>query len=265
MSGQFHQKSRIFVIIPQNHNTIPYKEMSNNTRLFNLLDDFNGAKQTQYKSKAQNLLLYFEQIAKEMIYGGYIRVRDDYAIFISKVEFYYHEEDATPGEGIIDGIVYHRDGRFINRDVPYFPIMTLHSHWSGFDIAFEKESGHYRASALIRQYAVLDLKKRMFIELKTSGDIAESLDNEDEFRPVGEVRLRPTPVIDVRSTYPQYFLNGFSMNGNDSRVEWRNLDNPEYHQVKREYRKNANKHDWGYIYKDKKDYEAAILRLKETL
>ena len=180
MSGQFHQKSRIFVIIPQNHNTIPYKEMSNNTRLFNLLDDFNGAKQTQYKSKEQNLLLYFEQIAKEMIYGGYIRVRDDYAIFISKVEFYYHEEDATPGEGIIDGIVYHRDGRFINRDVPYFPIMTLHSHWSGFDIAFEKESGHYRASALIRQYAVLDLKKRMFIELKTSGDIAESLDNAKE-------------------------------------------------------------------------------------
>ena len=200
-----------------------------------------------------------------MIYGGYIRVRDDYAIFISKVEFYYHEEEATPGEGIIDGIVYHRDGRFINRDVPYFPIMTLHSHWSGFDISFEKESGHYRASALIRQYAVLDLKKRMFIELKTSGNFAGASDNEDEFRPIGEVRLQPTPVIDVRSTYLQYFLNGFSMNGNDSRVEWRNLDHPEYHEVKREYRKNAEKHDWGYIYKEKKEYEGFVLRTKDII
>ena len=242
MPGQFHQKSRIFVII-----------------------GFNGAKETQDKSKEQNLLEYFEQIAQEMIYGGYIRVRDDYAIFISKVEFYYHEEEATPGEGIVDGIVYHRDGRFINRDVPYFPIMTLHSHWSGFDIAFEKESGHYRASALIRQYAVLDLKKRMFIELKTSGNFAGASDNEDEFRPIGEVRLQPTPVIDVRSTYLQYFLNGFSMNGNDSRVEWRNLDHPEYHEVKREYRKNAEKHDWGYIYKEKKEYEGFVLRTKDII
>ena len=239
--------------------------MSNNTRLFKLLDGFNGAKETQDKSKEQNLLEYFEQIAQEMIYGGYIRVRDDYAIFISKVEFYYHEEEATPGERIIDGIVYHRDGRFINRDVPYFPIMTLHSHWSGFDIAFEKESGNYRASALIRQYAVLDLKKRMFIELKTSGNFAGASDNEDEFRPIGEVRLQPTPVIDVRSTYLQYFLNGFSMNGNDSRVEWRNLDHPEYHEVKREYRKNAEKHDWGYIYKEKKEYDGFVLRTKDII
>ena len=55
------------------------------------------------------------------------------------------------------------------------------------------------------------------------------------------------------------------MSGVDSGVEWRNLDNPEYHQVKREYRKNADKHDWGYIYKEKKEYEASILRFKEIL
>ena len=239
--------------------------MSNNTRLFNLLDGFNGAKETKDKSKEQNLLGYFEQIAKEMIYGGYIRVRDEYAIFISKVEFYYHEEEEIQGERLTDEIVYHRDGRFLERKVPYFPIMTLHSHWSGFDIPFEKETGHYRASALIRQYAVLDLKERKFIELKTSGNTAEASDNEDGFRPVGRVRLYNEPVIDVRSTYLQYFLNGFPMSGVDSGVEWRNLDNPEYHQVKREYRKNADKHDWGYIYKEKKEYEASILRFKEIL
>ena len=239
--------------------------MSNNTRLFNLLDGFNGAKETKDKSKEQNLLGYFEQIAKEMIYGGYIRVRDEYAIFISKVEFYYHEEEEIQGERLTDEIVYHRDGRFLERKVPYFPIMTLHSHWSGFDITFEKETGHYRASALIRQYAVLDLKERKFIELKTSGNTAEASDNEDGFRPVGRVRLYNEPVIDVRSTYLQYFLNGFPMSGVDSGVEWRNLDNPEYHQVKREYRKNADKHDWGYIYKEKKEYEASILRFKEIL
>lgn len=239
--------------------------MSKNTRLFNLLDGFNGAKETKDKSKEQNLLGYFEQIAKEMIYGGYIRVRDEYAIFISKVEFYYHEEEEIQGERLTDEIVYHRDGRFLERKVPYFPIMTLHSHWSGFDITFEKETGHYRASALIRQYAVLDLKERKFIELKTSGNTAEASDNEDGFRPVGRVRLYNEPVIDVRSTYLQYFLNGFPMSGVDSGVEWRNLDNPEYHQVKREYRKNADKHDWGYIYKEKKEYEASILRFKEIL
>ena len=37
--------------------------MSNNTRLFKLLDGFNGAKETQDKSKEQDLLEYFEQIA----------------------------------------------------------------------------------------------------------------------------------------------------------------------------------------------------------
>ena len=37
---------------------------------------------------------------------------------------------------------------------PYFPIMSLHAHMSGFDITFESEEGKYRASALIRKYSV---------------------------------------------------------------------------------------------------------------
>jgi len=239
--------------------------MSKNTRLFNLLDGFNGAKETKGKSKEQNLIESFEQIAKEMIYGGYIRVRNEYAIFISKVEFYYHEEEEVQGKRLTDDIVYHRDGRFLKRKVPYFPIMTLHSHWSGFDIAFEKESGHYRASALIRQYAVLDLKERMFIELKTSGSIAEASDNEEKFRPVGEVRLQPTPVIDVRSTYLQYYLNGFSMNGEGSKVEWHDIEKPEYFKVKNGIRKNAPGPQWGFVFNDKDEYEAYIRRVKDYI
>ena len=241
--------------------------MSNDTRLYNLLNGFNGAQATMDKSKEDYLADHFEQFAQEMIYGGYIRVRDEYAIFISKVEFYYHEEEAVPGERIIDDIVYHRDGRFIGRDVPYFPMMTLHSHWSGFDITFEKESGHYRASALIRQYVVIDLKneKKQFVELKTSGNSDKASDKKDQYRPVGSVIMHDNPVIDTRSTYLQYFLNGFSMNGDDSKVEWCEISNPQYHKPKIETRKNAPEHKWGFIYGDKKEYEASVLRAKDIL
>ncbi len=239
--------------------------MSNDTRLYNLLNGFNGAQATTDKSKEDYLADHFEQFAQEMIYGGYIRVRNEYAIFISKVEFYYHEENAAPGELGFDGIVYHRDGRFIGRDVPYFPMMTLHSHWSGFDITFEKESGHYRASALIRQYVVLDLKKMQFVELRTCGNNENASDNKNQYRPAGSVHLNEKPVIDTRSTYLQYFLNGFSMNGENSKVEWCEISNPQYHKPKIETRKNAPEHKWGFIYGDKKEYEASVLRAKDIL
>ncbi len=241
--------------------------MNTNTRLYKLLNGFNGAKATLFKSKEDNLIDNFEQIAQEMIYGGYIRVRDEYAIFISKVEFYYHEEEAVQGERIVDDIVYHRDGRFIKRKVPYFPVMTLHFHWSGFDITFEKESGHYRASALIRQYVVLDLKEKekQFVELKTSGNSDKAFEKKEQYRPVGSVLMNDKPVIDTRSTYLQYFLNGFSMNGDDSKVEWCEISNPEYHKPKRETRQNAPDHDWGFIYGNKKEYEASVLRAKDIL
>lgn len=239
--------------------------MSNNTRLYNLLDGFNGAKAIPTQSKEDYLIDHFEQFAQEMIYGGYIRVRNEYAIFISKVEFYYHEENAAPGELGFDGIVYHRDGRFIGREVPYFPMMTLHSHWSGFDITFEKESGHYRASALIRQYVVLDLNEKKFVKLDTSGNYEKVPDKKDNNNLVGRVCLKDEPVIDTRSTYLQYFLNGFSMNGDDSKVEWCEISNPEYHKPKRETRQNAPDHDWGFIYGNKKEYEACVLRAKEIL
>lgn len=234
--------------------------MSNHTRLFNLLNRFNGAKETQGKSKEQNLLESFERIAKEMLYGGYIRVRNEYAIFISKVEFYYHEEKEVQGMRLTDDIVYHRDGRFLERRVPYFPMMTLHSHWSGFDITFEKESGHYRASALIRQYAVLDLNKKKFIVFNTSGKKLGELKRNEEYPPVGEIVFSDVPVIDKRSTFLQYFLNGFSMDGTYSSIEWRELDDIDFPDVKKEPRQNAEEHDWGYTFIDFEGYKDAIVQ-----
>ena len=55
---------------------------------------------------------------------------DDYEIYIRTVEFYYHEEDAAENR-IEDPIVYHRNGRFPGCNLPPFPMMALHAHWSG--------------------------------------------------------------------------------------------------------------------------------------
>jgi len=236
------------------------EEFINNHTLQECLEAFSGApKDGQHTLEEQ-----FALLARKFLYGGYIRVRDEYAIFISKVEFYYHEEKEVPGDRITDDIVYHRDGRFLNRKVPYFPIMTLHSHWSGFDIAFESETGHYRASALIRKYVVIDLnpahKGKRFIELKTSWESAEASADKDNFRPVGEVIYHDVPAVDDRSTYLQYYLNGFSMNGEDSRIEWRDIDNAEYPDIKNEARKNAPGHKWGFTFTNIKEYKDAILR-----
>lgn len=228
------------------------------------LDKFSGAKGNTLEERKKSLIQPFNVLAQIMIYGGYIQVAKEYAIFISKVEFYYHEEKEVPGVRLTDDIVYHRDGRFLERKVPYFPIMTLHSHWSGFDITFEKEAGHYRASALIRKYVVLDLKEMRFIELKTSGEKLGAL-KRLKYPPVGEVVYHDVPVIDKRSTYLQYFLNGFSMDGTNTNIEWCDIENINYPKVKNEHRQNAEEHDWGYTFIDFEEYKGAILLRTKVL
>ena len=98
--------------------------------------------------------------------------------------------------------------------------------------------------------------------MRTSGNNENASDKKDQYRPVGSVHLNDKPVIDTRSTYLQYFLNGFAMNGGDSRVQWCEISNPEYHKPKIETRKNAPDHKWGFIYRDKKEYEDSVLRTK---
>ena len=222
------------------------------------LSNFSGAKGDSCDERKKSLIEPFKALARKILYGGYIRVRNEYAIFISKVEFYYHEEGASKNR-VCDTIVYHRDGRFINRAVPYFPIMTLHAHWSGFDITFEKP-GCYRASALIRKYVVVDLKEKKFVELKTTG-----FDKNDKSSLVGKIILRDDPIVDDRSTYLQYYLNGFPLAGQSSCIIWQDIDNRECPAPQQETRKNAGEHEWGFAYKDKEKYYATLKAIKETI
>ena len=138
----------------------------------------------------QNIEESFEVIAKALLYDGFIRVRNEYRVYIKTVEFYLHAEEGSM-LNVSDPIVYHRNGKFFTGDVPYFPVMTLHAHISGFDITFENETLKYRASALIRTYAIFDEKSKRFIETKKGYK------------------------YDDRSTYLYNYLNGFSVDGNN--------------------------------------------------
>lgn len=231
--------------------------------LYNCLSGFNGAKGSTSAEKHASLNASFELLAKKIIYGGFIKVRNEYAIFISNVEFYYHEEKGVAGERVLDKIVYHRNGKFVDREVPYFPMMTLHSHWSGFDIAFEKKSGHYRASALIRKYVVLDLKTGKFLNLDTSNRTDDVGNIEEKI--IGEITQHLEPVVDDRSTYLQYYLNGFAFGGASSVIKWQDANLGDYYEVINVDRRNADAHKWGYIYADKQKYSATIMKSKEKL
>lgn len=157
-------------------------------------------KKVTNETELQNL---FEKLAPAFLYGGYIKVRDDYRIYVKTVEFYFHSEKEN---GIHDPIVYHRNGRALER-APYFPSMFLHAHASGFDITFENEFEEYRASALIRAYEVIsndglylkwDTAKKMFVKYT-------------DYR------------YNTQSTYLYTLLNGFSL-GNSNDIEW--VDSP---------------------------------------
>lgn len=161
----------------------------------------------------------FGQIAKEMVYGGFLQVGDDYEIYIRTVEFYYHEEEESDG-AIQDPIVYHRNGRFPGRNLPAFPLMSLHAHWSGYDITFEDPDGKYRASALIREFAVFDRRaggNGSWVYWYSGKEYGDGC-----YKSVSE------PKFDDRSTYLQFYLNGFSINGTPNRVTWKEIANPSY-------------------------------------
>ncbi len=56
------------------------------------LSKFSGADGRTLKKREDSLIQPFETLARKILYGGYLRVGDDYAIFVHTVEFYYHEE-----------------------------------------------------------------------------------------------------------------------------------------------------------------------------
>lgn len=153
----------------------------------------------------EQLTLAFSQLAPHFIYGGYIDVNHLYKVYIRTVEFYFHDESELP-EAIKDPIVYHRNSPKSDRPVPYFPLMTLHAHVSGFDITFENEEQRYRASALIREYSIFDIRQNKFL-------IFNGKERND------------------RSTYLYDYLNGFSLSGGTSYIRWIDETHEQHQQL----------------------------------
>ena len=183
------------------------------------LEDFE--KQIKETTKEEDLQSLFENLAPAFLYGGYIQVREDYKVYIKTVEFYFHNEKEN---GVHDPIVYHRNGRGLDK-VPYFPIMTLHSHDSGFDITFESEAKKYRASALIRAY-----------EVKYNKEYLE-WNKKDKFV------FHSTYKFNTQSLYLRKLLNGFSLT-KDKEIQWK--DEPREQSelpIKKKKRQNVYQYD----------------------
>lgn len=102
----------------------------------------------------------FCRIAKDML-SGYFEVSSNGVIMKvipTAIEIYYHEENGD----IKDNIVYHRNTN-PNKEVEPFLFGILHNHVSGIDITFESKNNNniIRASALIREYKVIDAKNNI--------------------------------------------------------------------------------------------------------
>ena len=122
--------------------------------------------QDSRRNNSEDLEICFEKLAKYLLYGGHFHCSERYDLYITSVEFYYHEESGENGKRIVDPIMYHRNVK--NKPlVPYLNVGTLYPHWSGVDIAFEDDKSQYRASALIRSYRIVQLKPER-LDLKES-------------------------------------------------------------------------------------------------
>ena len=177
----------------------------------------------------------FGKLAPAFLYGGYIQVRNDYKIYIRTVEFYFHSEKEN---GVHDPIVYHRnrrdyDGKVL-MEIPYFPIMTLYAHVSGFDITFESSKKEYRASALIRAYEVKN-KKGEYLKWDQHGN--------------GQYMFieHPNYKYNTQSTYLYDLLNGFTL-GEENDIKW--VDSPrESSLLTGKLRKNVFLSESDFVYK----------------
>ena len=162
----------------------------------------------EFKSELDNEC--FKGLAEVFLYGGYISVSDykeeRYKIFIRTVEFYCHyegDEKDLPK----DPIVYHRNGRYVEGEVPYFPLMSFHAHASGYDITFENKDLQLRSSALIRAYEVYDVLQKTFLHYDRKKKLFVSC-NDSKDR------------VNKQSTYLYDFINGFMGNS----VMWKDKD-----------------------------------------
>ena len=196
-------------------NYIATNSLSESLKLFQ--EKVNG------QTTLEELTPEFKELAPVFLYGGYINVRDKYHIFIRTIEFYYHSE--TDSENSVkDPIVYHRNNRYIDGRAPYFPLMSLHAHASGFDITFENEEEQYRASALIRAYEVWDVEQKQYLRYDK---------NTQKFR----LHENGEPVWNDQSTYLYDFLNGFGTDG----IKWEDSKHSQTIDLKTAKRKGVYK------------------------
>lgn len=148
----------------------------------------------------------FAKLAPYFISGGYIKVREDYRVYPTTVEFYFHSEK---DEGVHDPIVYHRNNKHVQGEIPFFPMFTLHAHDSGYDITFENSSEKYRASVLIRAYQVWDVKQSCWLKWGKNPRTENS-----QFLP-----YEGKDPINTQVLYLKYILNGFTM-GSGNLIDW---------------------------------------------
>ena len=179
----------------------------------------------------------FEGLAKTFLYGGYISVSDykeeRYKIFIRTVEFYCHYE-GDKKDLPKDPIVYHRNGHYVEGEVPYFPLMSFHAHASGYDITFENKDLQLRSSVLIRAYEVYDVLQKMFLHYDREKKLFVSC-NDSKDR------------VNKQSTYLYDFLNGFSNNN----IKWVDAKWAKSEDLKIKPAPRQNVHNYEYE-KDKK-------------
>lgn len=174
--------------------------------------------------------IHFMRLSKAFLYGGYISVSDykeeRYKIFIRTVEFYCHYE-GDKKDLPKDPIVYHRNGHYVEGEVPYFPLMSFHAHASGYDIIFENPELKLRSSALIRAYEVYDVLQKTFLHYDRKKKLFVSC-NDSKDR------------VNKQSTYLYDFINGF---GGD-KIKWVDTPITEQHQeLNPAQRQNVYKYD----------------------
>lgn len=169
------------------------------------------------RRNCEDLETSFEELAKYLLYGGYFHCSEWYDLYITSVEFYYHEENGN----IKDPIMYHRNKKkWIKNSKknqpetfskPFFKTGTLNPHMSGVDITFEDyRELKYRASVLIRAFIV-----------KGKG--------------VKE------PKEDERSTYVyEYLFDGLSINKDESQLKWEEIEGYDCPQEKLPRKKRKN-------------------------
>ena len=189
----------------------------------------------EFKSELDNEC--FNRLAEAFLYGGYISVSDHekerYRIFIRTVEFYCHHE-GDEKDLPKDPIVYHRNGHYVEGEVPYFPLMSFHAHASGYDITFENKDLQLRSSVLIRAYEVYDVLQKMFLHYDREKKLFVSC-NDSKDR------------VNKQSTYLYDFLNGFSNNN----IKWVDAKWAKSKDLKIKPAPRQNVHNYEYE-KDKK-------------